>query len=184
MQRYIAFLRGINVGGKNIIKMEKLSATFVSLGFKNVKTFIQSGNVFFDSAANGSDSLTRKIETGLMKEYGSNIKVMLRAVEEMKNMVKQNPFKKIKPDDKIKLYVCFLDREPITKPRLPLISEKEALNIFKLKKKDLFMISGWLKGGRYGFPTIFIEKELGVFSTARNWNTVCKMMDSISEAPR
>ena len=180
MQRYIAFLRGINVGGKNIIKMESLSATFVSLGFKNVKTFIQSGNVFFDSTANNSDALTRKIETGLMKEYRSNIKVMLRAVEEMKNMVKQNPFKKIKPDDKIKLYVCFLDREPITKPRLPLISEKEALEVFKIEMKNAFIISGQTNGGRYGFPNNFIEKELGVFSTARNWNTVCKIMDAIS----
>ena len=180
MQRYIAFLRGINVGGKNIIKMEKLSATFVSLGFKNVKTFIQSGNVFFDSTANGSDSLTRKIETGLVKEYQSNIKAMVRTVKEIAAIIKSDPFKKIKRTDAIKLYVCFLDREPITKPRLPLISEKEALNIFKLKKKDLFMISGRLKGGRYGFPTIFIEKELGVFSTARNWNTVCKIMDAIS----
>ncbi len=180
MPKYIAFLRGINVGGKNIIKMEKLSATFVTLGFKNVKTFIQSGNVFFDSTANSSDPLTRKIETGLMKEYDSNIKVMLRAVEEMENMVKQNPFKKIKPDDKIKLYVCFLDKESKIKPTLPLISEKDALEVFKIDKKNVFIISGQTKDGRYGFPNNFIEKELGVFSTARNWNTVCKMMDSIS----
>ncbi|MCL4547677.1 MAG: DUF1697 domain-containing protein [Bacteroidetes bacterium] len=180
MQRYVAFLRGINVGGKNIIRMDALGAFFSSLGFKNVKTFIQSGNVFFDSAANGSDTLTRKIETGLMKEYGSNIKVMLRTVEEMENMVKQNPFKKIKPDDKIKLYVCFLDKEPKINPKLPLISEKEALEVFKLEKKNAFIISGQLKNGRYGFPNNLIEKELGVFSTARNWNTVCKMMDSIS----
>ncbi|MCL4549389.1 MAG: DUF1697 domain-containing protein [Bacteroidetes bacterium] len=180
MQRYIAFLRGINVGGKNIIKMDALGAFFSSLGFKNVKTFIQSGNVFFDSATNSSDALTKKIETGLMKEYGSNIKVMIRTVEETKKMLTQNPFVKMKPSNKIKFYVCFLDREPKTKPKLPLISEKEALTFFKLVKRDAFMISKQLKGGRYGFPTIFLEKELGVFATARNWNTVCKMMDSIS----
>ena len=180
MPKYIAFLRGINVGGKNIIKMEKLTVTFVLLGFKNVKTFIQSGNVFFDSAANGSGTLTRKIETGLMKEYGSNIKAMLRTFEEMENMVKQNPFKKIKPSDKIKLYVCFLDKEPKFKSKLPLISEKEALEVFKIDKKNALIISGQLKDGRYGFPNNFIEKELKIFSTARNWNTVYKMMDSIS----
>ncbi|MEW5843045.1 MAG: DUF1697 domain-containing protein [Bacteroidota bacterium] len=179
MQRYIAFLRGINVGGKNIIKMDALGTFFSSQGFKNVKTFIQSGNVFFDSAAKSSDALTKKIETGLMKEYGGNIKVMLRTVEEMENMVKQNPFKKIKPDDKIKLYVCFLDKKPKIKARLPLISEKEALEVFKIDKKNAFIISGQTKGGGFGFPNNFIEKELGIFSTARNWNTVCKMMDSI-----
>lgn len=175
MPKYVVFLRGINVGGKNIIKMEVLRSFFSSLGFQNVKTYIQSGNIFFDSASTNIDLLTKKIESGLLKEFGSEIKVMIRTEDDMQKIIKLNPFKGIRTDETTKLYVCFLDRLPKTKPKLPLISKKEALEIFKIEKKDAFIISGRLKGGRYGFPTIFIEKELGVFSTARNWNTVCKM---------
>lgn len=175
--RYIAFLRGINVGGKNIIKMDSLKKSFESIGFKNVKTFIQSGNVLFDSNANNLNTLTMKIEKSLLKEYGSDIKVMLRTFDEVVNLVKKNPFEGIKPGKKIKLYVCFLSGKPKLHLMYPLVSEKDAVEVIRIEKCDAFIISRELKSGRFGFPNNFIEKEMEIFSTARNWNTVCKIIE-------
>ncbi len=174
--KYVAFLRGINVGGNNVIKMDKLKAGFESLGFKNVKTFIQSGNVIFDSAMTNSEAIGKKIEAGLLKEYGSEIKVMVRTSDEIDKMIELDPFKNIPADKKTKLYVCFAHDEIKSKPKLPIISEKEACEIIAIEGKELFVVSREIKNGRYGFPNIFIEKELAKYSTTRNWNTICKMM--------
>ena len=72
------------------MQMETLKKSFEAMGFKNVKTFIQSGNVLFDSAMNNLDSLTKKIEMALFDEYGSDIKVMLRTFEEVEKIVQLN----------------------------------------------------------------------------------------------
>ena len=177
MPKYIAFLRGVNVGGNNVIKMEALKKSFESMGFKNIKTFIQSGNVIFDSPSKNPAVITKKIEKELLEEYESNIKTMIRTFVEVENIVRLNPFKGIKPDKKIKLYICFLSTEPQRKTKLPLISEKEALEVFKIEKGDVFLISREIKNGRFGFPANFLEKELNVSATARQWNTVCKLIE-------
>ena len=174
--RYIAFLRGINVGGKNIIKMEKLKSDFETLGFKNVKTFIQSGNVLFDSGGKDSSALEKKIEKGLLNEYNSEIKTMVRTTAEIRELVERNPFANITPDESVKFYVCFSSEEIESQPKLPVVSEKEACEIIEINGKEIFVVSRRMKDGRYGFPNSFIEKKLTKFSTARNWNTIRKMI--------
>ena len=91
MIKYVAFLRGINVGGKNIIKMEVLKDLFESLHFKNVITFIQSGNVIFESEIKDRKILIKQIEAGLKKELGNNVAVIIRTKEEMNNIIKLDP---------------------------------------------------------------------------------------------
>ena len=78
--RYAALLRGINVTGKNMIKMETLRATFESLGFKNVKSYINSGNIAFDTAKTSDAKLAAKIHDAIQKEFGFNISVMVRTM--------------------------------------------------------------------------------------------------------
>ena len=163
-------------GGKNVIKMVTLKKSFESIGFKNVTTFIQSGNVIFDSSSKSTETITIKIEKALLDEYASSIKTMVRTFAEVENIVRLNPFRGMKVDKKIKHYVCFLSGEPHTKPKLPLVSEKEALEAFKIKNSDVFLISREIKNGRFGFPANFLEKELNVWATARQWNTVCKII--------
>jgi uncharacterized protein (DUF1697 family) len=174
MVRYVAFLRGINVGGKSVIKMETLKASFKMYGFKNVKTFIQSGNILFDSTSSNISSIEKKIEKFLLEEYKSEIKVIVRSAAEIKDIVEHNPFQKVKVDKRIKFYVCFCAKRP--KARLPVISEKEACEIIGIENKEIFILSKQMKNGRFGFPNNFIENELGTVSTTRNWNTVCKMV--------
>jgi uncharacterized protein (DUF1697 family) len=176
MIRCVALLRGINVGGKNIIKMEDLNDAFQKMGFENVKTLIQSGNVIFDSSSGNSAVLEKKIVKILSNRFNYNAVLMLRTIYEIENIIKLNPFRKTTPSPKTKFYVVFLSGEPIIKPRLPLINEKEKLELFLIKGKDAFLTSKEVKNGRYGFPNNFIEKELKVAATSRNWNTVCKLL--------
>ncbi|MDB5083637.1 MAG: hypothetical protein JWN30_523 [Bacilli bacterium] len=88
---YIALLRGINVGGKNIIKMADLRHTFETLGFKQVKTYIQSGNVLFESD-DDEDSLRQRIEHEIESDFGISLTVILRTVEEIERIIENCPF--------------------------------------------------------------------------------------------
>ena len=78
--RFVALLRGINVGGRNMIKMEALRATFEALGFENVKTYINSGNVAFDAVKTGDGKLAAKVHDAIIKDFGFDISVMVRSL--------------------------------------------------------------------------------------------------------
>jgi uncharacterized protein (DUF1697 family) len=174
MNRYVAFLRGINVSGQKIIKMEYLKEVFLSGGFVNVSTFIQSGNVVFEASESNPDKLTELIEDHLLKTFGYKIQVILRTFQELTKMVKSDPFKPFEAVENIKLYVTFLSAKPDKKFVLPMVSPKNDVEIFAANNLDFFCISRQQKGG-FGFPNIFIEKEFRIPATTRNWNTICKI---------
>jgi uncharacterized protein (DUF1697 family) len=183
MITYIAFLRGINVGGKNIIKMDDLHRIFESFGFKNVETYIQSGNVRFGTSTSDKKTLTQKIEKGLNKELGYEVATFLRTQEEMRALVKYDPFKKIKASDKAKTYVTFCHQTPevlktseALRKKVPLFSRKKDVEVIGARECDVFCLSH-LVNGSFGFPNLFLEKELKVLATTRNWTTVCKMAE-------
>ncbi len=85
--RYVALLRGINVTGKNMIKMETLRATFESLGFKNVVSYINSGNLAFDTTKTEDGKLAKKIHDAIQKDFGFDISVMVRSMAEIEEIV-------------------------------------------------------------------------------------------------
>ena len=171
--RYIAFLRGINVSGQKIIKMEALAKMFISFGFKNVKTFIQSGNVIFDSDQADADSLRVKIEKNLEKKLGFQVDVIVRTLEEIEAMIARNPFKKFSEDAKIS--VAFMSGKPQEKVKLPLFSSKKDVQIFEIKNCDAFCVHH-LVNGQWGYPNLLIEKSFGRKSTVRFWSSVNKMV--------
>jgi uncharacterized protein (DUF1697 family) len=174
---YIAFLRAINVAGHAIVKMTDLRDTFAAAGCKNVRTYIQSGNVVFESPAGKSTATFAKIRAKLRDLIGSEPDVMFRTVSELEAIVKAAPFKSVIAEPLIKLYVVFLAEKPRLKPTLPLISEKEALEAISLKNLEVFIVSRRKPNGFFGFPNNFIEKELGIIATSRNWSTVTKIVD-------
>jgi uncharacterized protein (DUF1697 family) len=176
MIKYVALLRGINVGGKKLIKMEDLSRVFARSGFKNVRTFIQSGNVIFDAAQTNSDVLARKIEKKLLESFGHEVTVIVITIAELEDILKRNPFKKIKPGTDVMMFVTFLSTEPNSRPKLPLISSTENLEVFAIKGRAAFILARRKKNGASGFPNNFIEKQLGVSATTRNWTTVSKIV--------
>jgi uncharacterized protein (DUF1697 family) len=173
MTKYYAFLRGINVGGR-VVKMNALTVMFQSLKLKNVKTFIQSGNVIFESPEKDRKAVAAKIEKKLLKELGYEVPALLRTQEELGALIKLDPFKGMKPA--AKPYVTFIAEELKEKLKFPHVSEKDGVEIIGVKNADIFCLPLPLKGGRWGFPNAYIEKQFKVPATTRNWNTVTKIV--------
>lgn len=177
MIKYMAFLRGINVGGKNLIKMERLKSLFESVGFENVKTYIQSGNVIFEPTENSKEKIIKRIEKELNKYFGESVLVFLRTFAEIEAIVKYNPFAKIKIAHSTKLYVSFIGNEFNKKPKLPLVSAKKDVEVIAIKNCEVYCITVEING-RFGFPNNFVEDYFGVASTSRNWNTITKIVSA------
>ena len=177
MAHYAAFLRGINVGGHNMVKMEDLRKLFTSLGFTNVATYIQSGNIVFEASEKNSHTLSATIKKKLSLLLGSDVGVFVRTISSLKEMVWRDPFKEAKQGGDAKLYVTFLSEEPPQLPKLPLTSPHKDVEVFSIKNLEAFSISRRHKG-RFGFPNAFIEAKLGTMSTTRNWETVKNMASS------
>jgi len=175
MIKYVAFLRGINVGGKKLIKMAELVRIFSSLKLLNVRTYIVSGNVLFETAESDPQVLTRKIEQGLHEALGYEVGVMLRSISELETIVKLNPFKQWNADADVKKYVTFLAEKHSSKIKVPALSPKKDWEIIRLSPREIFVVAHPVQG-RYGESMNLIEKEFGKSVTTRNWNTVIKVL--------
>ncbi|MBK8984439.1 MAG: DUF1697 domain-containing protein [Ignavibacteria bacterium] len=112
---YAAMLRGINVGGHHKIPMADLRREFTTLGFTNVTTLLNSGNVIFNTSSDSADKIEIKIEKRLQNVFGFSVPVILRDADEIQNIIKLDPFKKIKLTKDIRLYVSFLKHKPTKK---------------------------------------------------------------------
>ncbi|PKL84011.1 MAG: hypothetical protein CVV24_02125 [Ignavibacteriae bacterium HGW-Ignavibacteriae-3] len=174
--KYLALLRGINVGGKNLIKMDELRRLFETVEFENVRTYIQSGNVLFESTEMNDKIIAAKLEAALKKHLGEVIPVFIRTADELGAIAKLNPFKKITTASSTKLYVSFLNDELKKKPELPHISPKNDVEIIEIRKREVYSLTKEIKG-RSGFPNNFVEKEYAIPATTRNWSTVCKLFE-------
>ena len=173
--KYIAFLRGINVGGKNKVKMETLREVFSSLGFENVKTYINSGNIIFGTGKTHDKKLAAKIEKAIEKEFSLSIKVIVRSIVEIEEIVKNNPFDGQFENDK-DLHVFFLDEEMPEEKREMLLSNNNENEMFYVRGREIFCllrvsVLDSLMGKDY------IAKKLKISSTARNWRTVNKILE-------
>jgi uncharacterized protein (DUF1697 family) len=175
MIQYVAFLRGINVGGKNLIRMDALRGICESVGCKNVRTFIQSGNVIFESANADATALTRKIEKALLRAVGFEVRVALRTLADLEGILTPDPFKKVKRGDDVVVFIAFLTSEPVHTPKLPLHSATENVEVLAIKNGAAFIVCHRKKNGMFSFPNNFLEKQFGVFATTRNVTTVGKV---------
>ena len=173
--RYVAFLRGINVGGNKLIKMEELRRVIESRGFANVRTFIASGNVIFDSAETDISVLAKKIERKLLKAFGHEITVVILELASLASMAKRNPFKKFDSEPDVMLCAVFFAADP-PKLKLPLKSIPENLEVFAVRDGAAFVICRRKQSGWFGFPNNFVEKQFGVAATTRQWRTVQKIV--------
>jgi uncharacterized protein (DUF1697 family) len=171
MSNYIAMLRGINVGGHCIIKMEQLRASFAALGFSNVKSYIQSGNVVFEATNDSAVNLPEKIAQMILRDFGFSVPVFLRTSKEMEEVIKRNPLLKLPGIDQSKLHVTFLAGEPPkTAPASlqPLAAKSEQFCVVG-REIYLYCPDGY---GITKLSNTAIEKKLSVGATTRNWKTV------------
>lgn len=176
MTKYVALIRKVNVGGNNLIKMNQLRDAFEAAGMKNVRTFQQAGNVVFESKAKNPLSLTAKIERFLAKAFHTDLKAIVFTVDELANITKHDPFKRIELGD-LMLCVVFLADKPVRLPKLPTISATDNLELIAVRDRAAFVVARRKKTGWFGFPNNFVEKQLGVTATTRQWSTIKKLID-------
>ena len=175
MERYIAFLRGINVSGQKIIKMDALRKILSENGYQDVKTYIQSGNVLFNSEIQDTNLLILKIENLIEKSFGFHVNVVLRKFSEIKSLLNSDFYMQIRTQADKKIYVTFLRDECPQSIPVPMFSNNRDVEIIHRNNMDLFSISTQFKGN-YGFPNSFIEKLTGIPATTRNPNTLEKIL--------
>jgi uncharacterized protein (DUF1697 family) len=171
---YVALLRAINVGGKGLVKMADLQKAFAAAGCRSVRTVIASGNVLFE--ADDLDAVRPRILKKVAALLGTEPVVIFRTLREIEAIVKAAPFGALAGDRTLKLYVMFLAGKPQRKPVFPMAMPKECLEAIGMKKGDVLLVSRRKQSGMYGFPGIWLERELGVPSTARTWSTVTKLV--------
>jgi|ERR1700722_8588007 len=171
MPIYISMLRGINVGAHKRIKMEQLRSAFEELGFEQVETYIQSGNVIFKTARVSQPVLTRRIEKRLLQDFGFAVSVISRTADEMAKTVQNNPFLKDSGIDSEKLHVAFLSDVPAPSA----LQKCETLTLAPDKAyccgTELYL---YLPNGVSGSSLMksSLDRALGVMTTMRNWRTV------------
>ena len=173
--RYVALLRGINVGGNKLIRMEQLRRVIEGAGFANVRTFIASGNVIFDSSETDGRALAKKIERKLVKAFGHEITVVILELASLASMAKRNPFKKFDSEKDVMLCAVFFAADP-PRLKLPLKSTPENLEVFAVRDATAFVICRRKQSGWFGFPNNFVEKQFGVAATTRQWKTVQRIV--------
>jgi uncharacterized protein (DUF1697 family) len=181
MATYIALLRGINVGGHKIIKMDQLRRSFEALGFKNVRTYVQSGNVIFEAAKRSPQKMVAAIERRILDEYGFEVVVIVRTAEEMSRAIEKNPFLREDGIDRTKLHVTFLSHVPAR----DVLSKLDAVDAGKERfccldsEMYLHLPNG---AGESKLSITLFERVLSVSATSRNWNTVNKLAELASKA--
>ncbi len=172
MTPHVAFLRAVNVAGHASVKMANVCKAFESAGCRNVRSYIQSGNILFEAPLRNAALLAR-VATRLEPLIGKEPEIMVRTATDVARVVKRAPFGRLHPS--VKLYVAFLAAEPRAMPALPIVSSTEALEVVAIDNRAAFIVSRRKKNGMYGFPNSFIEQQLGVPATSRNWSTVTKI---------
>ena len=176
METYISILRGINVSGHKKIQMDDLKALFENLKFKNVTTYIQSGNVIFKASKQCDEVLTKKIEDAIYSKYNFEVPVINRSVEEVRNIIAANPLLKDSNIDAEKLHVTFLEEVP-GKTKVDSIKNIDySPDKFIIIGKEIFL---YCPDG-YGITKLsnnFFENKLKVSATTRNWKTVNKLLE-------
>ncbi|MBE0661672.1 MAG: DUF1697 domain-containing protein [Bacteroidales bacterium] len=176
MPVFIAMLRGINVSGQKLVKMDALRNLFENRGFENVKTYIQSGNIVFHSNNPNQRDLEQIISAGLKKQFGFDIPVTVLAVEELKKIALNNPFINDDSKDRSYLYVTFLSAEPEMALYEHIKNEQYQGEAFELSGKAIYLYCP--KGyGTTRLSNTFLEKKLKVAATTRNWKTVNALME-------
>lgn len=175
MSILLAMLRGINVSGQKKVPMAELKQLFEDMKFKNTRTYIQSGNVVFESKETDEAVLSKKIGKKILEKFGFEVPVVIRTAEEIATVLKKNPFLKEKGVAEDRLYVSFLAEIPA----------KELLEKIKVPDgtSDRFIISGkevylYCPGG-YGETKLsnnFFESKLKVKATTRNWRTTNELI--------
>lgn len=180
MTTYIALLRGINVSGQKSIKMAELRTQLEDLGFANVQTYIQSGNIVFDFEKYRSADLENLIRTKILDQYGFEVHVMVKTPEQLEKVVHDNPFIHEAREESTRLFVTFLSDIPSPERVDKLKTLDYSPERWVLIGSDVyfFAANGY---GKAKMNNNFFEAKLKIQATTRNWKTVNMLLQMARE---
>lgn len=185
--RYVAFLRGINVGGRRSVKMDALNAAFTAMGFTEVATLIASGNVVFtapESANKPADAhsstqaevaVTKTVEDGLEQTFGFRIHTMLRTLADVRAMIESDPFQGIEVRKETRRYVTLLATPATSTLSLPHVAMDGDYRLLARTDREVFSVLTLNPDRKSVDAMSILEKEYGKHVTTRNWNTILKL---------
>lgn len=176
--KFIALLRGINVGGYHKVPMAELKNEMKRWGYTNVTTLLNSGNIIFDSPEENPEKNEINLAGLLEEHFGFPVPVIIRTVREMEDLVSNDPFEGIPVTKDTRLYLSFLKHSPEPPARLPWISPDNSFQIIEVRDKTICSVldvstSKTVKGMEE------LEKRFGKNITTRNLNTIVKICNSL-----
>lgn len=177
MTTYISMLRGINVSGQKRVRMAELRSLYKSLGLENVRTYLQSGNVVFESEEENAEKLANTLEDQIETSYGFSVPVLVRSAEDFQRVIESHPFRDEEP---VRVLVTFLYEAPEQAKLDELSKYEDKVDKFEIGEHEIFLFCP----GGYGktkLSNTFFEKKLGVAATTRNWKTVNKLYEMANE---
>ena len=177
MTRFVVFLRAINVGGHNVVK-SKLSEAFVSLGFRGVSTYKQSGNVIFETDITEPEKIRKQVEEKLRRTLGYEVGVFVRTIQELKQIIESEAFKG-QDTEGTSFLVTFLESAPARFPlKLPMAIPNSTAKIISARGCEVFSVTrGHGDGGK---PNPLLESKLRVRTTTRNLNVISGIVQKYS----
>jgi uncharacterized protein (DUF1697 family) len=172
---YIALLRGINVGGKNIIKMEQLKKVFEEMEFSDVKTYIQSGNVIFRTLESDTLKLTDRIENQLQKNFSSEIKTLVLTADDLTDTVENAPENFGTEPEKFRYDVWFLLPPTTVSDVVSNLRLREGVDFLQVGKNVIYTSRLTSQMGKSYFSKI-MQTKIYKNLTIRNWNTTITLL--------
>jgi len=175
MPTFISFLRGVNVGGK-VLSMSGLRRLCEDLGFKNVQTYIQSGNVLHETANKSTASISRSIEAEISRQFAMSVCVVTLKASELAAIIKRNPFVKEKGIDQTRLHATLLFAKPTKYGLAKLAAIPAGEDRYHVMGTTVYLYcpDGY---GRSKLANPNLERALGVTCTTRNWNTMRRLVE-------
>ena len=172
--RYISILRGINVGGHKKIKMAELKAIYLTLGFSDIITYIQSGNIIFTDTSSNIQTLINNIEDTILTHYGFEVPVLIRTTNEWDSIVKHYPFEVNALENLTTISVTLLEATPTQSAISTLQSYVKAPDLLTVHESNVYLYTpnGY---GKTKLSNNFIEKKLALKATTRNWKSILKL---------
>lgn len=176
-ETYVAMLRGINVGGKNILPMKDLARIFAAAGAADARTYIQSGNVVFRAGANVVATLADRVGDAIRKEFGFDSPVILRSADELRLALDSNPFAN---EDSGRLHVMFLRDEPAPERVVKLDPHRSPPDRFAVRGREVFLhLPGGV--GKSKLTNAYFDAMLATLGTIRNMRTVTTLLAMCGE---
>ncbi len=178
MPEYVAFLRGINVGGRHKLPMRQLASIFSEAGCTHVATYLQSGNVMFDAAREIAEGIQATITRTIDQELGFRVPMIVRSVEQMANVVAMNPWIAEGVTENM-LHVYFLQARPEPGQVLALDPARSPGDAFLVREQEVYLK---LPDGmaRTKLTNAYFDARLKTISTGRNWRTVTAIRDALN----